>query len=184
MKTCILYWVLVFLIFFLTFYIYVFDSFHVNGYEPDYDPEKWQEYQQYNNCYAYALDNHKMRTSKPQPADKKSDNYECNDLKHWITLDLVDNDGVRYPLIASTSEATCPERYRKIYLVSSGDDYHFYRQDKDSLWSHKPGSNKVTRRDAKGELIVDPSKADHNYGEYNYKTPCGFFCVPTIHAKF
>ena len=32
-------------------------------------------------------------------------------------------------------------------------DYHFYRQDSDGYWSHKPGKEEVRRVDASGKLL-------------------------------
>ena len=156
----------------------------VNGFEPEFTPERWVQNRKYNNCYAYALDNHKWRESKPQPNNVDAERYNCSDLKRWIQSDLVDGDGNKYPLKVWGRDIRCPDGYHKIYLVVSGDDYHFYRQDSDGMWSHKPGSNGVTRLDAKGREIADPSEADHDYGEYNYKDRCGFMCVPKIDEKF
>lgn len=60
-------------------------------------------------------------------------------------------------------------------------DYHWYRQDSDGLWSHKPGQLAVTRYDATGtNLIIDPQTADRNNlnsgGAYYYYF-CGYYCV-------
>jgi len=179
-------WWILALLFLVIFYLYLFgiEAFQVNGEEPNFEPEKWEKYQKYNNCYAYAFDNHKKRDSKPQPADNSADKYKCSDLENWIIKDLVDRKGKRYPLINGSIDKACPKEYHKIYLVTSGDDYHFYRLDRDGKWSHKPGSTKVTREDANGNTITDPSKANHDYGKYNYKMKCGFYCVPKIDEKF
>jgi len=67
-------------------------------------------------------------------------------------------------------------------VVHPGEDYHFYREDDDGLWSHKDGSNPVKRYDADGNLIWNPRTAARDYrknGSYlNYKDFCGFWCVP------
>lgn len=92
-------------------------------------------------------------------------------------------------------------------------DFHFYRQDNPcdippsvdgdiaadlnnkcrdnpticnevSYWSHKPGSLKCTNKDASGNIIINPLKSDRNYKSYNYKCPCGFYCVPCEGAEF
>lgn len=78
----------------------------------------------------------------------------------------------------------CPAGYSKIALVIDPmDDYHFYRQDPNGYWSHKPGSQPVTRLDADGVLILDPKTANRDYKttqnkDLNYTLFCDFFCVP------
>ena len=62
-------------------------------------------------------------------------------------------------------------------------DYHFYRQDKKGLWSHKAGRTEATDIDAKGKKITNPLVADRDYGRLNYSTPCFFFCVNTSAAS-
>jgi len=51
-------------------------------------------------------------------------------------------------------------------------------------WSHKPGAGKVTDRDASGNLIFNPLKANWDFGSINYSQPCKFFTVPmNTHAE-
>ena len=85
-----------------------------------------------------------------------------------------------------------PCNHYKIALVidDSGEeqDYHFYREDEDGYWSHKPGKSDVRRHDASGKLIRDPEKADRNYDQQNddndnetdnnYYKFCGYYSVP------
>ena len=60
--------------------------------------------------------------------------------------------------------------------------YHFYRQDSDGTWSHKPGGTKAIRVDDAGNIIDNPVAANRNYErttkKYNYDKNCGFFCYP------
>jgi hypothetical protein len=67
-------------------------------------------------------------------------------------------------------------------VVDKGEDYHFYRQDKDGMWSHKDGSNKVKRYDALKQPIANPELASRDYrwqgSDLNYEDFCGFYCVP------
>ena len=65
----------------------------------------------------------------------------------------------------------------------SDQDYHFYRQDNDGMWSHKPGRSKAIRTDASGDVITNPVLADRNYKYFNYSTPCFFFCLSPSLAK-
>lgn len=59
--------------------------------------------------------------------------------------------------------------YYEVYLVvgevRQGNvllqrDYHWYRQDKGGLWSHKSGQSFITRYDGNGVLIKNPAKAN------------------------
>lgn len=82
----------------------------------------------------------------------------------------------------------CPKCYRKImevyynydkgYPGSSlsllgGWDFHWYRQDDDGTWSHKPGRTPSRRTDESGNIIIDPRTA--NRGDYKYIIGC--WCV-------
>lgn len=58
-------------------------------------------------------------------------------------------------------------------VIAPGDDFHWYRQDDDGTWSHKPGRTEATNRDNAGRVIHDPRRADRGaYTEF-----CGCFCV-------
>jgi len=65
--------------------------------------------------------------------------------------------------------------------VDPDEDYHFYRQDKNRYWSHKPGGTEVTNKDATGRDIYDPALASRNYTDkessLDYDTFCGYFCL-------
>lgn len=51
--------------------------------------------------------------------------------------------------------------YYSAYLViDEGVDYHWYRQDKGGLWSHKPGITPVLNADASRHLITNPAGAN------------------------
>ncbi len=83
----------------------------------------------------------------------------------------------------TTFKARCPPDMSKIAMVvDPGEDYHFYRQDSDGLWSHKDGANKVKRFDAEGQPIINPRTAARDYrprGSFlNYTDFCGFYCAP------
>ena len=47
---------------------------------------------------------------------------------------------------------------------SFGHDYHWYRRDNNGDWSHKPGKQFVRNVDQSGNIISNPSKANH--GKY------------------
>lgn len=82
----------------------------------------------------------------------------------------------------TTFRAKCPRGSSKIAMVvDPGDDYHFYRQDSNGMWSHKDGANPVKRVDAEGKPIWDPRTAARDYrprSYLNYTDFCGYYCAP------
>ena len=56
-------------------------------------------------------------------------------------------------LVVGQNRFWCPD-------VGMFSDYHWYRQDKGGLYSHKPGGLPVTNVDASGKMIKNPAKAD------------------------
>ena len=170
-----------------------------SGHEPKYDPEKWNlnnDIEYSHNCYAYALDdineslkndcidNDECDDLKPQPGyvcnkKFKSNNY-CKNVENKM---LCDNPSI-YKI--NNKNHPCIKNYYKIGLATSikpNKDYHFYRQDKDSFWSHKPGGTEVISYDASYNIIEDPEISNRDYvqdgGNYNYNDWCGFYCVPS-----
>ena len=94
------------------------------------------------------------------------------------------------PTVSTTTfEGLCPFGTSKIALaVDPNEDYHFWRQDQTGWWSGKPGSMKVTDKDASGRRVYDPSLADRDFtddnGELNYTNFCSFYCVPRNRPLF
>jgi hypothetical protein len=164
--------------------------------KPLFLPHNWNntDTQKYNNCYSYAiLDLDKSRDHKLYPGEKsgldrvqhKKHKYKCPVFDKRLKLD---NPG----LLDSTPYDDCPCNYYKVGMFldirDKQKDFHFYRQDKNGTWSHKPGSNLVTQLDASGEKIKDPLTANRNYSKvkkdgYNYTEPCGFYCMPYKKVK-
>lgn len=168
-----------------------------------------------HNCYSYFLDDksqsvkHKCQELclkkhkngcpkkisecgdlKPQPGDfklmlkkgslkhKKRD-YNCPDMESKI---LRDNPNV----VKSAFLNKCPPNYYKgAMVVDPKNTFHFYRQDKDGLWSHKPGTLPVTNLDASNRKIYIPHFSNRNYSDdrsnedkINYTAFCGYYCIP------
>ena len=142
------------------------------------------------NCYAYAMDY--LKLPKKCTLDKCDESYPQPGLSsgypHWSEV-----KGKRCPDVIArikgdipgakrtTFRKKCPDNKRKIAVVVDPDeDYHFYRQDKDGYWSHKPGGTKVQRRDTTKRRIYDPQLAarDNKISRLNYDTFCGYMCVP------
>tara|TARA_B110001450_G_scaffold256382_1_gene286651 strand:+ start:57 stop:809 length:753 start_codon:yes stop_codon:yes gene_type:complete len=72
-----------------------------------------------------------------------------------------------------------PTHYKGALVVAPNRDYHYYRENDDGQWSHKPGYKPSTNYDSKNNLILNPRKAMRDYGgTLNYKDFCGYLCVP------
>ena len=136
---------------------------------------------------------------KPQPGDYdyiknngttkgKERIYQCPNMQKKI---LKDNPSIR-PI---TFNEKCPNNFYKGALtVDPNSTFHFYKEDKDATWSHKPGISSVKSKDASGNTIYVPHFADRNYenddknddDQINYKNFCGYYCIPqnkTIHKN-
>jgi hypothetical protein len=138
---------------------------------PIYEPDRWNDFswiQPSNNCYNYAND--EVTWTFAQPGRACGEMYDYNNL----TCDEVFDAAVCDGLVPSDAATPCPEGMHKVYLVvDPGWDYHWYRQDLNGLWSHKPGRTAATNRDNSLKRITDPAKADTG----SYTDHCGYFCT-------
>lgn len=167
----------------------------MTGAEPEFDPDLYNKHKGVKeslNCFAYAFDYRHMPKRKdctkdscpiPFPQPGRASGYpkwskvkgkRCPDLMARLFGDVPD-------LKVSSFEQRCPKNYSKIGLVIDEDeDYHFYRQDSNGMWSHKPGATSVTHLDATGRPIYDPSLASRHYPNtgLHYDKFCGYLCAP------
>ena len=152
---------------------------------------KINKIQQYNNCYAYAMRNLELnRNDKIQPGDLSNKKrilkkyYTCENFKKNIKSD--------YPDILDTNlNDMCPCNYYKIalFLDDTGNDkdYHFYRQDDNYTWSHKPGNMQARNTDESNIIITNPltcDKQSKTNKDRHYNKFCGFFCAPYIKNNY
>jgi len=167
----------------------------MTGFEPEFNPDlynKQKGLKEALNCFAYGFD-YKHLPKKPNctkdscpiafpqpgrasgyPKWSKVNGKRCPDLTARLFGDVPD-------LKMTTFEKRCPKKYSKIALVVDEDeDYHFYRQDSNGFWSHKPGATNVTHLDATKRPIYDPQLASRNYPDsgLNYDQFCGYLCAP------
>ncbi len=183
----------------------------LNENELKYNPSEWNndnDLRNTHNCYTYFLNKkigkvsskckelsskkkeNKCKDLKPQPGDfytiinegtlrNRNPQYTCKDMKEKV---LNDNPSIE----ETTFDRKCPVgSYKGALVVDPNNTYHFYRQNADGTWSHKPGTLKVTDIDASGNKIYFPHLADRNYrkGEkkttgVNYTDFCNYLCVP------
>jgi hypothetical protein len=176
----------------------------MSGWEPKYDPEHWNKYmplRETHNCFSYAFNVNdekqvgrckgKKRCDTPfhQPGAaagfKGFSSKRPKTCPNMIARILGDNPNVQM----TTFEDKCPTNSSKIALVvDESEDYHFFRQDSNGYWSHKPGARRVTNLDASGHKIWNPRLADLNYnngqGYLNYDIFCGYMCAPRTTPVF
>lgn len=167
----------------------------MTGFEPKFQPDLYNKHKGVKealNCFAYAFnyrhlpkrkDCTKNSCSLPFPQPGRSSGYpkwskvngkRCPDLLGRLFGDVPD-------LKMGTFETKCPKKYSKIALVVDEDeDYHFYRQDSNGYWSHKPGATDVTHIDATGRPIYDPQLASRLYpgSGLHYDKFCSYLCAP------
>ena len=153
----------------------------LSGSEQEYNPELWNT--DYNikdthNCYTYALGKIvKGLKSKAQPGYASgfkhiNDNeYKCESFYNRLKKDSPGT------YLEKFDNACLPGFYKIFLVLDPQNDYHWYRQDNNSYWSHKPGSTDVINVDASGNTIKNPLKANRNYSSLNYYKPCFFACI-------
>jgi hypothetical protein len=177
----------------------------LSGWEPIYMPSLYngtKDIQHNHNCFAYAFDVMDPPTDCTGDACKKpfhqpgyaagygkiGEKKFCAELLSRLKGDM--------PWIKITKFITpCKPGYSKIAIViDPNNDYHFYRQDSNGFWSHKPGGQPVTNLDASNKLIYNPEFCNRDYRtpgstdpeELNYSIFCSFLEVPRnrpVHAK-
>jgi hypothetical protein len=74
-------------------------------------------------------------------------------------------------------------------VVDDKNDLHYYRQDSNGWWSHKPGGRPVTNLDAAGVRIYNPERCSRYYPKenegdtgLNYSHFCCFLAIPRAQA--
>lgn len=81
---------------------------------------------------------------------------------------------------------TCPQGTYKVALVldvgNGHNDFHWYRQNDDGTWSHKPADKWVENWDYNGNPIYNPKYCDRRESHYghNYSTFVGFYYVSSV----
>lgn len=171
----------------------------LSGYEPVLDMDKYNnnlKIKKTHNCFAYALNlmdlptpdicptndcddtvpYHQPGIKSGYPKWKNIEGKRCPDLLARLRGDIP---GLRMTTFAER----CPKGTSKIAtVIDSKHDYHFYRQDSNGMWSHKPGSSEVSTVDVSNYPIYNPELADRDNrtlgSNINYGDFCAYMCVP------
>lgn len=162
-----------------------YDYLPLSGSELVFDADLWSGVvSDNNNCYNYALNNQVDTRSnelwKKQQPGEYAGIYNNVFTKERL-VSAVQADFEKYNSDNGTNlifkevgrDEKCPPGTYKVALAAYSWDYHWYRQDADGYWSHKPGTTPVRLRDNSGNLILDPATADRG----NYVNFLGYFAV-------
>lgn len=156
----------------------VIQDMGTSGYELPCESEIWNARRpEYTNCYCYAINKYSSDTSI-QPGSIANDNGYCDEFWDYFNSSeyntlyviglMIHADAICSQSMGGTcgdlecrdiSEyQTCSAGYYKIALFISedGNDYHWYRQNQDGTWSHKPSSGWVRDYDFDGNPISNP----------------------------
>lgn len=153
----------------------------LSGYELDYNPSLWNDntnIKESHNCYSYALGKIVPELeSKAQPGYAsgfdyiEDDDYNCKAFRERLKKDSPGS------YLESFDNACMPGFYKVFLALDVKNDYHWWVQNSNKFWSHKPGSTDVIDVDADGNKIKNPLKSNRNFGSLNYFKPCFFSCV-------
>lgn len=171
----------------------------LTGFEPNFAPDEYngdKAIQHSHNCFAYAMnvkDIEKIKKcqenqdcrfhvpgkTKGHPDFRGQMGKTCGDVVARTMADVPRGYLIDFP-------TKCKQGYSKIgIVVDEENDLHYYRQDNNGLWSHKPGGRQVTNKDAVGSLIYAPHRTSRYYPKefeqdntLNYDSFCSYMCVP------
>jgi hypothetical protein len=156
------------------------------GSHPVFEPQRWNDnsvVQWSTNCYAYACNdplNHQA-LNKPQPgqlAGAALRDAEESVVRYAVMQDDLVRDSQQLqrliPVVRLRGEAVpdvvnVPGYYLIALVTAPHADYHWLRQDRNGMWSHKPGWTAATNRDSAGRVIADPRQASLFVGRHRYE---------------
>ena len=107
--------------------------------------------------------NEKERIGPRKIQQNKPKKYTCSTMKNAV---LSQNKQI----LVTSESSECPCGFYKVELVVKESDFHFYRQDNDKTWSHKPGLNPLKTG------LKDKAREKYSF-DHGYKA-CAFFCFP------
>jgi len=153
----------------------------LSGSELDYNPKLWNNnnsIKNSHNCYTYSLGkivNGLKNKAQPGYASGfdyiSNSNFNCKSFKKRLEKDSPASYLEKF-------DNKCLPGFYKIFLaIDPKNDYHWWRQNSDQKWSHKPGSSNVTNLDASNELIDNPVLSNRKFTHRNYHKPCFFACI-------
>jgi hypothetical protein len=138
---------------------------------PSYNPGKWNNdsnIRTRNNCYNYGND--KITNTFAQPGRGSGQIFSALDCGNVGAA--AQRDG---QIPVSSASSTPAQGHYVALVIWPGRDYHWYRLDDNTMWTHKPGQTPAKNTDNSGQLIRDPRSCDRG----PYTVFCGFYhCIP------
>ncbi|MCP4250858.1 MAG: hypothetical protein GY778_27790, partial [bacterium] len=141
---------------------------------PEYEPGRWNDdtvTRKCNNCYNYGCDIQTDNFAQPGYANGVVLNWPADGNCEAVTAGALADGLVTVDCDQGCGCSEC--RHQVALVIDPGEDYHWYRKDRDGRWSHKPGSTAATNLDNSGAIITDPRTADRG----GYTVFCSCFCV-------
>ena len=154
--------------------VYVYLESEIWG-TPAYEPTYWNvtSVQPYNNCYNYACNKKTNTFAQPGEGGGYINPYPPT-ASNTSYAALVDG------LEPGNKNGALPEGKSRVALVIWPNyDFHWYRQDRNGYWTHKPGSTAATNLDQSGNIITDPETANRG----GYTQFVGYFFVDSDFAQ-
>ncbi len=148
------------------------------------------------NCYGYVLNQSSILTPGELSTRQVMGGMDLRDIATYTAanvMTLMERD--LGPTLDENS--CCPENRRNIAGVVTNDathfdttptgqlapkvgsqyfDFHFYKQDADGFYSHKPGTDPTSRIDSLDQEITHPFAAVRSYSNASYGNYVGTFC--------
>ena len=142
------------------------------------------------NCYIYALNLPQnpytgkgyLTWDHVQPGNLGGNNqfgqlrgpFQKNTFIERVKKDL---EVIGMEIVESTYDEVRKGKWWKVALAFENslyfNDYHWWRQNLDGTWSHKPGKNRVQNTDNSDNIITNPETCNRG----NYSTFAGFFMI-------
>jgi len=153
----------------------------ISNSELEYNPDLYNKdvhIKTSHNCYTYALGKIVPGLdSKAQPGyasgfnHVSQNNFTCKSFRQRLKKDAPGS------YLEKFDNSCIPGFYKVFLALDPQNDYHWWRQDLNTYWSHKPGSTDVVNVDASGKKITNPLISDRNFKHRNYYEPCFFACI-------
>ena len=124
-----------------------------------------------------------LNTNKPRRKSIKIQNNNQNNQNNFI-IDKNNNKKKSIIFPVKFNQKCPPNHYKGALVIDSNKTYHFYRQDSNGRFSHKPGTLNVENLDASNNPIYAVHLADTDYNKNNrpngitYDKFCSYYCVP------
>lgn len=136
-------------------------------------------YQIYNNCYTYAMGWYYNKNTEEifpkhgvSPGELKGKEIDFTKSEEEIGQQIIQytqedlQDYGRTIMELSSDNKLRNNCYRvALFLSKELEDYHWYRQTENGIWSHKPGITKAVCIDNNLEVVIEPKDCD-NYYDY------------------